>query len=99
VLDAFEYILNKPGADVNTWRPRVEHAQIFQPSDLERIGRLGGWFTPQYGRLLLIKFSPSHCERTADTCVRTLPPQLTCDDINVCVRTTDMKYAETRLVS
>ena len=59
MLDAFEYILNKPGADVNTWRPRVEHAQIFQPSDLERIGRLGGWFTPRFDRLLLIKPSPT----------------------------------------
>ncbi|KAH9976735.1 amidohydrolase 3 [Lactifluus volemus] len=34
-------ILSKPGADVNLWRPRIEHAQIFQSSDLERIGRLG----------------------------------------------------------
>jgi len=42
VLDIFEDILRKPGADVNTWRPRIEHAQIFQPSDFERIGRLGG---------------------------------------------------------
>ncbi|KAH9056815.1 amidohydrolase 3, partial [Lactarius vividus] len=41
VLDIFEDILRKPGADVNTWRPRIEHAQIFQPSDFERIGRLG----------------------------------------------------------
>ncbi|KAI0298997.1 amidohydrolase 3 [Multifurca ochricompacta] len=23
------------------WRPRIEHAQVFQPSDLERIGKLG----------------------------------------------------------
>ncbi|KAI9508025.1 amidohydrolase 3 [Russula earlei] len=41
VLDIFEDILNKPGADVNKWRPRVEHAQVIQRSDLERIGRLG----------------------------------------------------------
>jgi len=41
VLDIFEDILRKPGADVNIWRPRIEHAQILQPSDLERIGRLG----------------------------------------------------------
>jgi hypothetical protein len=40
-LDAFEDILKKPGADVNVWRPRIEHAQIFQPRDLERIGTLG----------------------------------------------------------
>jgi predicted amidohydrolase YtcJ len=42
VLDAFEDVLKKPGVDVDTWRPRIEHAQIIQPSDLERIGRLGG---------------------------------------------------------
>ncbi|KAH9964935.1 amidohydrolase 3 [Russula dissimulans] len=41
VLDIFEDVLSRPGADVNTWRPRIEHAQILQPSDLERIGRLG----------------------------------------------------------
>jgi hypothetical protein len=41
VLDIFEDILRKPGADVNIWRPRIEHTQILQPSDLERIGRLG----------------------------------------------------------
>ncbi|KAH9990826.1 amidohydrolase 3 [Russula vinacea] len=41
VLDVFEDILSKPGADVDTWRPRIEHAQILQPSDLERMGRLG----------------------------------------------------------
>ncbi|KAF8494985.1 amidohydrolase 3 [Russula emetica] len=41
VLDVFEDILSKPEADVNTWRPRVEHAQVFQPRDLQRIGRLG----------------------------------------------------------
>jgi predicted amidohydrolase YtcJ len=40
-LDVFEDILKKPGADANVWRPRIEHAQIFQPRDLERIGRLG----------------------------------------------------------
>ncbi|KAI0277880.1 amidohydrolase 3 [Russula aff. rugulosa BPL654] len=34
-------ILSKPGADVNTWRPRIEHAQVFQPTDLQRIGKLG----------------------------------------------------------
>jgi hypothetical protein len=42
VLDVFEDILGKPEADVNTWRPRIEHAQVFQPSDLQRIGKLGG---------------------------------------------------------
>jgi hypothetical protein len=46
VLDVLEDVLRKPGADVNTWRPRIEHAQIFQPSDFERIGRLGSDFLP-----------------------------------------------------
>ncbi|KAI0063272.1 amidohydrolase 3 [Artomyces pyxidatus] len=41
LLDIFEDILSRPGADVRKWRPRIEHAQIMQPSDLERIGRLG----------------------------------------------------------
>ncbi len=42
MLDIFEDILRKPGADVNIWRPRIEHAQIIQLSDFERIGRIGG---------------------------------------------------------
>ncbi|KAJ7690724.1 amidohydrolase family-domain-containing protein [Mycena rosella] len=44
VLDVFEGILAKEvlgGKDVAALRPRIEHAQIFQPADLERIGRLG----------------------------------------------------------
>jgi predicted amidohydrolase YtcJ len=51
VLDVFEGILRKPGADVNTWRPRIEHAQVFQPRDLQRIGRLGGWLESLCDRL------------------------------------------------
>ncbi|KAA1469512.1 hypothetical protein DENSPDRAFT_835150 [Dentipellis sp. KUC8613] len=41
VLDIFEDILSRPGVDVEAWRPRIEHAQIMQLSDLERIGKLG----------------------------------------------------------
>ncbi|KAI0270735.1 amidohydrolase family-domain-containing protein [Gloeopeniophorella convolvens] len=41
VLDIFEDVLSQPGADVDQWRPRVEHTQILQPSDFERIRRLG----------------------------------------------------------
>lgn len=37
---------------MNTWRPRVEHAQVFQPTDLQRIGKLGGSF----GSLLVIGY-------------------------------------------
>lgn len=29
------------GKDVHSLRPRIEHAQIFKPGDLERVGRLG----------------------------------------------------------
>jgi predicted amidohydrolase YtcJ len=40
VLDIFEEIIE--GENVTDWRPRIEHAQIMQMSDLERAGRLGG---------------------------------------------------------
>ncbi|KAH8112103.1 amidohydrolase family-domain-containing protein [Phellopilus nigrolimitatus] len=39
VLDIFEDLLR--GANVTDRRPRIEHAQIMVPADLERIGRLG----------------------------------------------------------
>ena len=58
VLDVFENILSKPEADVDTWRPRVEHAQVFQPRDLERIGRLGGWFLSLFVIRLLLNPGP-----------------------------------------
>ncbi|RDB23930.1 putative amidohydrolase YtcJ [Hypsizygus marmoreus] len=41
VLDIFEDILESRGGNVTEWQPRIEHAQIFAPADLERIGRLG----------------------------------------------------------
>ncbi|KAF8714228.1 hypothetical protein AX14_012868 [Amanita brunnescens Koide BX004] len=45
ILDVFEDILEgksgKPKVNVSEWRPRIEHAQIFSPTDLERIGKLG----------------------------------------------------------
>ncbi|KAJ7129019.1 amidohydrolase family-domain-containing protein [Mycena crocata] len=45
VLGVFEDILAEEArsgrADVVAFRPRIEHAQIFQSSDFERIGRLG----------------------------------------------------------
>ncbi|KAJ7647632.1 amidohydrolase family-domain-containing protein [Roridomyces roridus] len=45
VLDVFESILAEEAragnGDVSAFRPRIEHAQIMQPTDLERIGRLG----------------------------------------------------------
>ncbi|KAJ7729505.1 amidohydrolase family-domain-containing protein [Mycena maculata] len=45
VLDVFEDILAEEArngnADVAAFRPRIEHAQILQASDLDRIGRLG----------------------------------------------------------
>lgn len=42
VLDIFEDIIKDKSVNVTDWRPRIEHAQIMQPSDLERSGRLGG---------------------------------------------------------
>jgi predicted amidohydrolase YtcJ len=44
MLDIYESII-KEGANVSEWRPRIEHAQIFAPADLERIGKLGGQST------------------------------------------------------
>ncbi|KAJ7125052.1 amidohydrolase family-domain-containing protein [Mycena epipterygia] len=45
VLDVFEDILAEEAlsgnSDITAFRPRIEHAQILQPADLERIGRLG----------------------------------------------------------
>ncbi|KAF9562894.1 hypothetical protein CPC08DRAFT_706411 [Agrocybe pediades] len=41
ILDIFEDILENKGGNVSTWRPRIEHAQIFSPDDLKRIGKLG----------------------------------------------------------
>ncbi|KAJ7039089.1 amidohydrolase family-domain-containing protein [Mycena alexandri] len=45
VLDIFENILEEEAhngdADVAAFRPRIEHSQILQPSDLVRIGKLG----------------------------------------------------------
>lgn len=42
VLDIFEEIIQSKSVNVTDWRPRIEHAQIMQLSDLERSGRLGG---------------------------------------------------------
>jgi predicted amidohydrolase YtcJ len=51
VLDIFEDVIQGP-ANVTTWRPRLEHAQIMTAGDLERIGRLGGEFPePRFGSL------------------------------------------------
>jgi hypothetical protein len=42
LLDIFEDILTRQGGNVTDWRPRIEHAQIMTPEDLERTGRIGG---------------------------------------------------------
>jgi predicted amidohydrolase YtcJ len=42
VLDILEDIFINRGGNVTDWRPRIEHAQIFSPEDLKRMGRLGG---------------------------------------------------------
>ncbi|KAF8999779.1 amidohydrolase family-domain-containing protein [Cyathus striatus] len=41
VLDIYEEILTKDGANATEWRPRIEHAQIIDLEDLERVGKLG----------------------------------------------------------
>lgn len=82
---------------MNTWRPRVEHAQIFQPRDLQRIGRLGGWFKSLCDWLLQTLVH-SHCERTAITGVCPAFLRHSCDNIDLHCRLSDMNYAETRLV-
>jgi len=43
VLDIYEDILEgaEGSANVTEWRPRIEHAQIMQVSDIERAGKLG----------------------------------------------------------
>ncbi|KAF8154107.1 amidohydrolase family-domain-containing protein [Crassisporium funariophilum] len=41
ILDIYEDILTRSGGNVSEWRPRIEHAQIFAPEDLKRIGELG----------------------------------------------------------
>jgi hypothetical protein len=85
---------------VNAWRPRIEHAQIFQPIDLERIGKLGGWLAPHCDRVSTDQtLAHSHCERTADARVCPLFSRLMYEDIEVGYRTSDMSYAEKRLVS
>ncbi|THH17484.1 hypothetical protein EW146_g3337 [Bondarzewia mesenterica] len=40
-LDILQDVMKKFTVDVEKWRPRIEHAQIMQLSDLERIGSLG----------------------------------------------------------
>jgi len=40
VLDIFEDIIETNFVNVTDWRPRIEHAQIMQVSDIERAGRL-----------------------------------------------------------
>ncbi|KJA17164.1 hypothetical protein HYPSUDRAFT_46693 [Hypholoma sublateritium FD-334 SS-4] len=41
ILDIYERILAGGGRNVTESRPRIEHAQIFTPADLVRIGKLG----------------------------------------------------------
>jgi len=45
ILNIYEEILEQRGANASQWRPRIEHAQIFAPEDLTRIGKLGGGCT------------------------------------------------------
>ncbi|KAF9450920.1 hypothetical protein P691DRAFT_773575 [Macrolepiota fuliginosa MF-IS2] len=40
-LDIFEELIEEKGVNVSEWRPRIEHAQIFELHDLKRVGKLG----------------------------------------------------------
>lgn len=42
VLDVFESLLQGNASAARVRRPRIEHAQIMRPADLQRAGRLGG---------------------------------------------------------
>lgn len=48
VLNILEDLIQRENIDVPTWRPRIEHAQIFTLNDIERIGRLGGKSLPRF---------------------------------------------------
>ena len=72
ILDIYQDILTQSEGNVSEWRPRIEHAQVFAPNDLKRIGELGGWYFLDKSTKLCLKmyvFS-SDCERTANACVR-----------------------------
>ena len=74
VLDAFEDVINRTGVDLETWRPRIEHAQIMQLSDIDRLGRLGGawclnFFPPLISRsCAAVGIICSDTERAAHPC-------------------------------
>ena len=58
---------------MSEWRPRIEHAQIFAPNDLKRIGELGGRYLLYLAILQVPEkfcFFFSDCERSANSCVR-----------------------------
>ncbi|KXN84714.1 Putative amidohydrolase YtcJ [Leucoagaricus sp. SymC.cos] len=40
-LDIFEELIKEKAVNVSEWRPRIEHAQIIDMHDLERVGKLG----------------------------------------------------------
>jgi len=40
-LDIFEELIQEKTINVSEWRPRIEHAQIFDLHDIERVGKLG----------------------------------------------------------
>lgn len=48
VLDAIEKVM---GLNAKTKRPRIEHAQLMRPQDIERAGRLG----------VVLSMQPQHC--------------------------------------
>ncbi|GAC98522.1 hypothetical protein PHSY_006116 [Pseudozyma hubeiensis SY62] len=51
-LDAYEqYLGSHPGVDRQSLRPRVEHAQLMKPSDIDRFASLG----------IIASMQPTHC--------------------------------------
>ncbi len=76
VLDIYEDII-KNDADPKisaAWRPRIEHAVMLTPQDLERVGRLGGEL--RFRELCCHNNDclGSHCQRAAHSSVRSVSP-------------------------
>lgn len=114
VLDIFESLLQGNTSTARARRPRIEHAQIMRREDLQRAGRLGGALstpppadTSHCARLIYWHTLPrSDHECATDTCVspvssvwlrRACRWRLTVHNLSR-RRTSDMWYAEARLV-
>ena len=96
MLEIFDDMRSKEPGFVTDRRPRIEHSQIMTLDDLERAGRLGG-----KGCLLLLVslFIPPQSSTVFSRPTRrsTHEGVLLIAD-NVSISTSDMEYAENRLV-